>query len=146
MMKMPGIIVGTDGSVHSRSAMEWAVREAGIKKIPLTVLTVQPDVVSFFGIKVAYPADDELMKRAGRTALAELGEVLDQVADDARPPSVSVRAVFGVPAEELLKAAVDADMIVVGSRGAGGFKSLLLGSVSSQVAHHGHCPVVVVRS
>lgn len=143
---MPGIIVGTDGSAHSRKAIEWAVREAGLKKAPLTVLTVQPAVVSFFGIKLAYPGDDELMKRAGRTALAELGEVLDQVAGDAHPASVAVRAVFGAPAEELLKAAADADLIVVGSRGTRGFKSLLPGSVSSQVVTHGHCPVVVVRS
>ena len=55
-----------------------------------------------------------------------------------------MRAVTGVPAEELLSAAADADMIVVGSRGAGGFKRLLLGSVATQVTHHAGCPVVVI--
>lgn len=63
---------------------------------------------------------------------------------EARPPSVNIRSVSGVPAEQLLKAAADADMLVVGSRGAGGFARLLLGSVSSQVVRHAHCPVVVI--
>ena len=70
--------------------------------------------------------------------------MLKQVGEESRPPSVTVRAVTGLPAEELLNAAADADMIVVGSRGAGGFKRLLLGSVSTQVTHHAHCPVVVI--
>jgi nucleotide-binding universal stress UspA family protein len=146
MMKMPGIIVGIDGSARSRKALEWAVREAGIRKAPLTVLTVQQAIVGFFGTTVGYPGDDELTEVAHKTALAETEEVLDQVADDSRPTSVAVKAVLGVPAEELLKAAADADMIVVGSRGAGGFKKLLLGSVSSHAVHHGQCPVVVIPS
>jgi nucleotide-binding universal stress UspA family protein len=61
-----------------------------------------------------------------------------------RPPSVTVRAVAGLPSEALLDAAGDADMIVVGSRGAGGFKKLLMGSVASQITHHAHIPVVVI--
>jgi len=65
---------------------------------------------------------------------------------DATPASVSVRAVNGIIAEELLKASQDADLLVVGSRGAGGFSSLVLGSVSSQVVSHAQCPVVVVHS
>jgi len=146
MMKMPGIFVGVDGSTGSHRALEWAVREAGIRKAPLTVVTVQQAVVGFFGTTVVYPGDDELTAIARKTALTETEEVLDQVADDSRPASVAVQAVLGVPAEELLKAAVDGDMIVVGSRGAGGFKKLLLGSVSSHAVHHGHCPVVVIPS
>jgi nucleotide-binding universal stress UspA family protein len=57
---------------------------------------------------------------------------------------VTVRAATGLPAEALLEAAADADMLVVGSRGAGGFKRLLMGSVSTQVTHHAPCPVVVI--
>ena len=63
---------------------------------------------------------------------------------DARPSSVTVRGVSGLPAEALLDAAKDADLIVVGSRGAGGFSRLLMGSVSYQVAHHAHIPVLIV--
>jgi nucleotide-binding universal stress UspA family protein len=60
------------------------------------------------------------------------------------PESVTVTAVHGFPVEELIKAAGDADMIVLGSRGAGGFTRLLMGSVASQVAQHAHCPVLIV--
>ena len=59
-------------------------------------------------------------------------------------PAVTVRAISGVPAEELIKAGEGADLLVVGSRGSGGFGQLRLGSVSSQVTHHAPCPVVVV--
>ena len=60
------------------------------------------------------------------------------------PEPVTVRAVDGVPAEALLGAAADADVVVVGARGSGGFARLRMGSVSDQVAHHAHCPVVIV--
>jgi nucleotide-binding universal stress UspA family protein len=61
-----------------------------------------------------------------------------------RPEPITVRAVDGIPAEALLNAAADADVIVVGARGAGGFARLRVGSVADQVAHHAHCPVVIV--
>jgi nucleotide-binding universal stress UspA family protein len=147
MMKMPGIFVGVDGSAGSHKALEWAVREAGIRKARLTVVTVQQQAaVGFFDTTLGYQGDYDLTELAGKTALVETEEVLDQVADDSRPASVAVEAVSGVPAEELLNVAADADMVVVGSRGAGGFKKLLLGSVSSHAVHHGHCPVVVIPS
>ena len=56
-----------------------------------------------------------------------------------------MNVVTGDPAEEVIKASYDADMIVVGSRGSGGFPELLLGSVSSKVTHHAACAVVVIR-
>jgi nucleotide-binding universal stress UspA family protein len=145
-MKMRGIIVGTDGSAGSHKALEWAVREAGIRKAPLTVLTVQQPVDDFFGTAIAHPGDHGLTELARKAALAETEEVLDQARDDPCPTSVAIQAVVGVPAEELLRAAVEADMIVVGSRGAGGLKKILLGSVSSHAAHHGNCPVVIIPS
>ena len=67
------------------------------------------------------------------------------VLDMASPgPVGDGEVVSGTPAHELLSAAKDADLIVVGSRGAGGFTRLLMGSVSTQVSHHAHCPVVVI--
>ena len=141
---MSGIIVGIDGSVHSRRALEWAAREAAIRRAPLTVLAVQQAVAGYWGGAVAYPGDQSLAEQSLKAAQQETDEVLEQLDAESRPPQVTVRAVTGIPAEALLNAAADADMIVVGSRGAGGFRKLLMGSVSSQVTHHAHCPVVVI--
>lgn len=144
---MPGILVGIDGSEHSRRALEWAVREAALRHAPLTVLTVHQAIVSYWTAgAVASPGDTDIAKEALDAAKAETDSVLAQVDAASRPPSVTVKAVTGLPAEELLYAAEGADMIVVGSRGAGGFKRLLLGSVSTQVTHHANCPVVVIPS
>ena len=142
---MPGIIVGIDGSGHSHQALEWAVHEAAIRRAPLTVLTVNQAVAGYWGSPVAYAGDPDRAVHTRDKAQEETDSVLGQ-AGAARPPSVTVRAVTGLPAEELLNASADADLIVVGSRGAGGFKRLLMGSVSTQVTHHAHCPVVVIPS
>jgi nucleotide-binding universal stress UspA family protein len=141
---MPGIIVGIDGSVHSRRALEWAVKEAAVHRTPLTVLTVHPTMHSYSGVPVSYPGDQDFEKRAREAAQEETDEILAQAGDGAQPPSVTVRAVSGLPTEELLNAAADADLIVLGSRGTGGFRRLRVGSVSTQVTQHAPCPVVVM--
>jgi nucleotide-binding universal stress UspA family protein len=143
---MPGIIVGIDGSAGSRRALEWAVSEAAIRRAPLTVLTaVQPAMeCPGFGGQAWYPHDPDLAGHAAKEAHEEADSVLGKLGAGSRPPSVSVQAVVGPPASEILRAAQGADLIVVGSRGAGGFKKLLLGSVSQHLTHHARCPVVVI--
>ncbi len=141
---MPGIIVGVDGSRHSRRALEWAVSEAATRRVPLTVLTVHQAVAGYWGGPVPYSGDPALTEQARKEMEKETDEVLDEFDAGSRPPSVTVRAVNGLPAEVLLDASEHADLLVVGARGAGGFKRLLLGSVSTHVTHHAHCPVVVV--
>jgi nucleotide-binding universal stress UspA family protein len=140
---MPGIIVGIDGSVHSRRALEWAISEAAIRHTPLTVLTVHQAMAEFWGV-VAYPQSPDHTEHAAKAAQEETDSVLDTLGAESRPPSVTVRVVTGVPGDEILTAAQGADMIVVGSRGAGGIKKLLMGPVSLQVTRHAHCPVVVI--
>jgi len=141
---MPGIVVGIDGSGHSRRALEWAVKEAAIRRVPLRVITAREIGGGYWGSAVTYPEDHAVAEHAGRAARIEVDKVLGDLSEAARPASVTVQSVIGTPAEELLSAARDADMIVVGSRGAGGFACLLMGSVSSQIAHHAHCPVAVI--
>jgi nucleotide-binding universal stress UspA family protein len=143
---MPGIIVGVDGSDHSRHALEWAIREAAVRHAPLTVLTVQQAAAGYRGGPVPYPGDQDPADKARRRAQEETDRLLDKTEPQSRPASVTVRAVTGLPAEALLEAAADADLLVVGSRGAGGFKRLLMGSVSLQATHHARCPVVVIPS
>ena len=79
-------------------------------------------------------------------ARAAIQEFVDKVASEmgGPAPEVTVTIVTGDPAEELVRASHDADLLVVGARGSGGFARLLLGSVGSQVTHHTTCPVVIV--
>ena len=141
---MSGIIVGIDGSGHSHRALEWAINEAAMRHAPLTVLTVEQAVAGFWGAPVLYAGDADLTEHARKLAQDETDAALGALPAEARPPEVTVLAVLGIPAEEILGVAMNADMVVVGSRGAGGFKKLLMGSVSTTVVHHAHCPVVVI--
>jgi nucleotide-binding universal stress UspA family protein len=146
-MAMNGILVGVDGSGNSTKALEWAVREAGVRRVPLTALTVRPTVVGYGGYPGSVPfydSPDKLTDDAKQAAQLQVDKVLAQLGGTVGLPAVDVRAVDGVAAEELLNATSGADMIVVGSRGAGGFTRLLMGSVAAQVTHHAHCPVVVI--
>jgi nucleotide-binding universal stress UspA family protein len=140
---MPGIIVGVDGSGHSQRALEWAMKEAVIRHAPLTVLTVHDAVAGYFVGVAVYPDDEARTEQAREAAQAETDKVLAELTGP-RPESVTVTAVHGFPSEELINAGKDADMIVLGARGAGGFARLLMGSVASQVTQHAHCPVLIV--
>jgi nucleotide-binding universal stress UspA family protein len=139
---MPGIIVGVDGSSYSQQALEWAVTEAAIRRAPLTVITVYQAAAGHWG-RISSPDDPAPAERARQAAHEAVGKALAGLGDD-RPASVTIQAVSGNPAEQLCAAARDADMIVVGTRGAGGFARLLLGSVSTHLTHHAPCPVVVI--
>ena len=143
---MPGIVVGVDGSDHSRHALAWAMHEAELRHVPLQVVTVHPPPVRpatriYWGIP-SYPEnsfDPELARAATQ-------QFVDSVAHevDGALPEVTVSVVTGDASEELVNASYGADMLVVGTRGSGGFARLLMGSVSSQVTHHAVCPVVVI--
>jgi nucleotide-binding universal stress UspA family protein len=141
---MPGIVVGVDGSPNSERALAWAMQEAAIRGVPLTVLAIHPVPKSYWGnIPVVGPADVPQLEEL-RRAVEEMTQRAASSLGDAKPASINTRAVNGFPVQELLAASHDADMLVVGSRGGGGFARLLLGSVSSQVVQHATCPVVVV--
>ena len=140
---MPGILVGIDGSAHSQRALEWAAKEAALRHTSLTVLTVHQAVRGFWGGTLHYAGDEELTEKGRQAAQAETDKVLAGIGD-ARPASVTVKAVQGIPAEEILNEGADADMIVLGSRGGGGFARMLLGSVSSNVAEHATVPVMIL--
>jgi nucleotide-binding universal stress UspA family protein len=140
---MAGIIVGIDGSDHSRRALEWAVKEAAVRHSPLTVLVVQPAIAAYSGGATAYPGDAAMADQARKTAQEETDQVVAGLGGSG-PESVTVQATIGIPAAVLITASKDADLIVVGSRGSGGFIELVLGSVSTQVTHHAYCPVVVI--
>ena len=143
---MSGITVGIDGSAHSSRALEWALKEGAIRHAPVTVLTVHSVPMSgWTGHPIKLPRDAADLESERQAAEELTAKALSQLGD-AQPPSVKVRGITGFPAEALIEASRTADLMVVGSRGAGGFARLMIGSVSSQVVHHAYCPVVVVSS
>lgn len=141
---MPGITVGVDGSDDTHRALEWAMREAAIRQVPLTVLAVHEVAANQWTANpIIYPEDEAIRQQARQATEEAVDKVCGQLGD-ARPPSINVEAVSGISAQELIKASQDSDLIVVGSRGGGGFARLALGSVTHKVVHHALCPVVVV--
>jgi nucleotide-binding universal stress UspA family protein len=140
---MPGIIVGVDGSGHSQRALGWAMKEAAIRHVPLTVLTVHEAVADYFGGVCVRPDDQERTEAVRQAVQAETDQALAGL-KGRRPKSITVTAVHGFPVREIIKAAGDADMIVLGSRGAGGFTRVLLGSTAGQVARHAPCLVLII--
>lgn len=143
---MPGIIVGVDGSDHSRLALSWAMREAVHHHVPLTVMTVRPAPVHpateiYWGIHPA-PENSQDLEFTQKALQQFADRVATEIGETG--PDITVSVASGDAAEELVRASRDADMLVVGSRGSGGFARLLMGSVSSQVTHHAACPVVVI--
>jgi nucleotide-binding universal stress UspA family protein len=140
---MPGILVGLDGSNYSERALEWAAKEAAIRHAPLRVLAVHTVPAGWSGRGVPDPVDNELVVQT-KAAAQELTDKVLAGIGGARPDGVTVDAVNGIPADVLLRASEDADMVVLGARGGGGFARLHLGSVSDQLAHHARCPVVII--
>ncbi len=141
---MSGIVVGIDGSHNASRALEWAMTEATIRKAHLTVLTVNSVPASYWtGGPVTLPGDEDRVaeiRKAAESAVAATSAKLGA----SQPESVTVTAINGFPVQALIDASKNSDLLVVGTRGGGGFGSLVLGSVSSQVVHHSACPVVVV--
>ena len=139
---MPGIVVGVDGSGHSRKALETAAAEAAAHGVPLTVLVIHQAVRDVYGSASHYGDDAALTEKAKEAAQADTDQVL--AALGSQPTSVTVTAVHGLPVDELIKASQGADMLVLGRRGFGGFARLMMGSVTDQVSRHAHCAVLVV--
>jgi nucleotide-binding universal stress UspA family protein len=142
---MPGIVVGVDGSASSREALEWAVKHAALEHAALTVLAVHEVAASAWtGNPIVYPEDRPAEQQAQQAAQEAVNKAISDNGG-AGPESLTVRAASGTAAQLLIEASADADLVVVGSRGAGGFATLLTGSTSSKVVSHAACPVVVVR-
>ncbi|MCL4422703.1 MAG: universal stress protein [Actinobacteria bacterium] len=133
------IVVGVDGSEQSKAALRWAARQASLTGAALEVITAWELPASWGFSPVPEHFDPE----------AEAEKSLKETVTEALGPSpemeVSLRVIESHPVPALLGAAQGADLLVVGSQGHGGFKGMLLGSVSQHCAAHATCPVVVVH-
>ena len=141
-----GIVVGVDGSPQSKAAVEWAAREAAMlgSRLTLVHVLIDPTISAW----VDAPVSEDYWRRAKQRA-QDLLEEANRIAREALPIgstiTVDQELATGRPQSELEDLSKDADRIVVGSRGLGGVQRVMLGSVSSSLAHHAHCPVVVVH-
>jgi nucleotide-binding universal stress UspA family protein len=138
---MTGIVVGVDGSESAGHALTWAAREAELHGWPLRALLAW-DYLDQHHPSLTKMFDPDY---ADRSAAAALDSYVERAFAPAPPPAIERRTVCDLPARALIEAAADASLLVVGARGLGGFRELLLGSVSQHCAHHATCPVAIVR-
>ncbi len=141
-----GIIVAVDGSSSSKVATDWAARNAAMRQVPLTLVHVvaQPPVGMW-----PEPCLPQTFRNwrdeHGHQILSDARHVADRAILDFDPIAVEQRAFAGAPIPTLVDLSKDAAMIVVGCRGQGALRQRLLGSVSSGLVHHAHCPVAVIH-
>jgi nucleotide-binding universal stress UspA family protein len=142
------IVVGIDGSEHGNEALRWAAAEAELRDAKLVVAQAWSPT---FGVMAspagAIPADVWSTEDIREETQNEMKKEIAAVLGDNPSVHITIAAHQGNSADVLISTAenVGAELLVVGSRGRGGFKRLLLGSVGEQCATHAHCPVVIVR-
>lgn len=147
---MGKIVVGVDGSPGAHEALLWALTEARIRgatlhvvhawTVPFLETLPEPWVV---GLTPPGPSVEEVYERL-RSAANDVLDASVRAAQEEPGVEIEGELLEGHAVAELLKAARDAELLVVGARGHGGFAGLLLGSVSQQCAQHAQCPLVVV--
>ncbi|HZD98640.1 MAG TPA: universal stress protein [Micromonosporaceae bacterium] len=132
------IVVGVDGSTQSQQALRWAARFASTMQARINAVAVWDFPVTYgWGLPADWNPGDDMKKLLTETVELALGPE--------RAPDMTLTIRQGGAAHVLLEESADALMLVVGSRGHGGFAGLLLGSVSAAVAEHATCPVLVVH-
>jgi nucleotide-binding universal stress UspA family protein len=137
------IVVGVDGSEASDRALWWAAQECRLRRLPLLVVTCWTFPALVSPVPFQPPVSAEVL--AGE-AQAVLKDAVERVLGrDADTLDWEGEVLEGAPSLRLLELSRDAAMVVVGSRGRGGFAGLLLGSVSQHLAEHASCPVMVLR-
>jgi nucleotide-binding universal stress UspA family protein len=142
--KGPRIVAGVDGSPSSLSALRWAIRQACLTgaTVDAVIAWHYPDLAASGGYAIALAGvDPGFQEMAEKTVTEAISSTLSSGSDVRVHPQVT----GGNAAQVLLDAAAGADLLVVGSRGYGGFTEALLGSVSQHCVHHARCPVVIIR-
>jgi len=141
---MPSIVVGYDGSANSAYALGWAMRQAALQHGTLTVLAVNEVAASPWTGNPAVMSQDTVMLQQARQAAEDAVSKAASGLGETERPVVTVTAMNGFAAQELINASQDADLLVVGSRGQLGFPALRLGATSIKIAHYARCPLVIM--
>ncbi|MDY6997543.1 MAG: universal stress protein [Actinomycetota bacterium] len=143
-----GIVVAVDGSPESRAAADWAARDAALRQVPLTIVHVRDDDDASPWLDFPVGLPDEFLAKRDRRAQEIVDDALGAVVDAApeiRDVAVHTRVLTGPVKPALIELSEHADMVVLGRRGTGRLGGLLLGSTSSTLLHHAHCPVAVLH-
>lgn len=141
-----GVIAAVDGSPSSLVATDWAARYAARRHVPLTLVNVlATPAIGMLPEPALVAGFSEGREKNGRKILAEARRVADRALSEFEPIVVQEESCTGVPIPTLVDLSKDVDVIVVGCRGRGRLKNRILGSVSSGLIRHAHCPVAVVH-
>jgi nucleotide-binding universal stress UspA family protein len=145
--KQLGIVVGVDGSPSSTAAVEWAARDAGMRNVPLRLVHVVPPVMGEEpGSEVATHSDLARWRQdLQRRIIEDAYKVAVDATATSRASQVTSEVLYAPIVPTLVDLSSEADMVVVGCRGQGAVARALLGSVSSGLVHHAHCPVAVIH-
>ncbi len=137
------VVVGLDTSPLSRVVLEFALEAAAVRGLDLLAMQLwqQPEHDDVFATPIPLPSPAELQQRMQRRLAEQVAGYSDKY-PDVRIQKIAQR---GHPVSALTRASHDAELVVVGHRGRGGYSGMLLGSVAAGVLHHAHCPVAVVR-
>ncbi len=139
------VVVGVDGSAGSREALRQAIEEARLRNTRLRAVAVWRLPWTVYSAAAPGVDLDEVIEDIKGSAQNRLDKALADCAAEADGVDIVKVCCEGQPAEVLVEQSEGAAVLVVGSRGLGGFRGLLLGSVSQQCAHHARCPVMIVH-
>jgi len=138
------IIVGVDGSPSSTAALEWAARYADAKHATLQAVLAW-HYPSAAGLPPVGHTPEPVRSQVEQSRYEILDKAIESACRELPAIQVDRRVVYGHPAQALIDESRSADLLVVGSKGHGGFTGMMLGSVSTHCVHHASCPVTVVK-
>jgi nucleotide-binding universal stress UspA family protein len=140
----PGIVVGVDGSAASKAAIDWAAHDAAIRNVSLTLVHVAGGLGGIWPQTPAPVGFGEWQQRQGRRVIDEAVAIVEEATRGTGPIPVKTEMYYSAVIPTLVDMSKEAEMIVLGCRGQGSFETRL-GSVSSGLIHHAHCPVAVIH-
>jgi nucleotide-binding universal stress UspA family protein len=141
-----GVLVCVDGSAASDAAVAWATREAIMRHMPITLMHAVPPVIVGWPVGQLYVAMPEWQIENGQHIVDQARKTLSASLGKSEPPETHTEIVYSSVLPALIDASKDAWMIVAGTQGLGALGRLLLGSVTTALIHHAHCPVAVIHS
>ena len=141
-----GILVAIDGSPASDAAVAWAGREAVSRRIPITLMHVVAPIIIGWPVGQLYTDMPEWQKANAQDVIEQSQKTVAACLDESEAPEVHTELLYSSAAPTLIEASKDASMVVVGDQEMGALGRLLLGSVSTALIQHAHCPVAVIRS